>query len=286
MTDTAQIVETAAPAAPVEVTAENVDALLDQQRETPQETHEVEKKEEPKVNLGALHEERARRKALEAEKRSLSEQLAQQQAWRQQNEQTLNERLAALMPRQPQIDPNENPVGYLAEEQRATRAEIQKLQEAQRAQIENNSQLEAINRFSQHVQSDEQRFSVEKPDYLQAVAYAKEFKAKEYRAFGYSEDEVRGMVNNDALSIAQRALQLGGSPAEYAYQYALTVGFKPSVGAEKKLSMMEAGQKAAKPSGGGGKDTGSVTLEQLVSMSPEDFEKATSGGAFKKLMGG
>lgn len=288
MTDTAQIVETAEPEAPV-VTNENVDSLLQEQKDA--ETSPIEKteekKEEPKVNLGALHEERARRKALEAEKRDLSERLNQQMEWRQQNEQTLNERLAALMPRQQQIDPNENPVQYLAEQQRQTQEVIEKMRQEQTQQQTANSQAEAVNRFTQHVQADEKRFEAEKPDYMQAVAFAKEFKAKEYKTFGYSDSEAAQMVNNDALGIAQRALQLGGSPAEFAYQYALTIGFKPTVGAEKKLSMMEAGQKAAKPSSGGGKDTGSVTLEQLVSMSSDDFAKATSSdAAWKKLMGG
>ena len=286
MTDTTQFGESA-PAAPVEVTAENVDQLLKEQENEGLQTQETEakevKKEEPKVNLGALHEERARRKALEAEKRQLTEQIAQIQAERAKNEQMIRDRLAALQ--QPQINPQEQPVEYLANEQKQTREMLADMQRRQQEQEQRQQQEIGMQRFAQAIQADEQAFAKENSDYMQAVAFAKERKASEYRAFGYSDQEVQEFVQADAISIAQRALQLGESPARLVYEYAKTVGFKPQVSAEKKLGMMEAGQKAAKPSSSGGKDSATLSLEQLASMNSDDFSKITDA-QFKKLMGG
>ena len=102
MTETTQNV---APEAPVEVTNENVDQLLEQEKtgEVPaEEVVKEEKREQPNVPLGALHEERMKRRSFEAKTRELESQLAQQMSWRQQNEQILNERLNALQ-RQPEL---------------------------------------------------------------------------------------------------------------------------------------------------------------------------------------
>lgn len=293
MTDTTQFGEVApTETAPVQVTDENLDKLFEEQKNEEVQTKEATKeevkeetKEEPKVNLGALHEERARRKALQAELKQVNERLAQEAAWRQQNETILQERLAAMQQNRPQIDPNENPVQYLSQKQEETQKMLADFQKRQEEQDQRVAQERSAQQISQYVEAEERRFATEKPDYLQAVGFAKEFKAKEYRTFGYSEEQIAHLVNADAVAIVQRALQIGESPANMAYQYALSVGFKPQVNAEKKLDMMEAGQKAAKPSSGGSKDTGTLSLEQLASMSDDDFGKITDA-QFRKLMGG
>lgn len=284
-----------------EVTNENVDQLLGEQQKADEQTPtnngaSEEKTEEqghekkhdgpePKVPLGALHEERMRRKAAEAKLQESQRQMDEYNAWRTNNEKILSERLAALQ-QKPQIDPAENPVGFLASQQAETQKLIETLQREQRQQQENNEKNAVLQQFAQVVAQSEQQFAKEKPDYFEAVNYAKAFKAKEYMTFGYSEQEAAQLVNQDTVGIAQRALQLGENPAYLAYQYALTAGYKPSVSGEQKLNMMEAGQKASKPSGGGGKSP-ALTLESLASMSNEDFARATADeSAFRKLMGG
>lgn len=279
---------------PIEVTDANVDQLLEQQRqeEAPAEAkHEepAEKKHdgpEPKVPLGALHEERMRRKALEAEKSQLAKELEENRRWRQENEQILAERLAALQQKQ-QIDPAENPVGYLATQQQETQKMLAEMQENQRKQNEQYQQNVAMQQFAIHVQRDEEAFISKTPDYSQAAQHAREFKEKEYMTFGFTPEQAKEQVDRDAIAIAQRALQLGESPANLFYQYAVNVAkYQPQVNGEQKLNMMEAGQKASKPSGGSGKSP-TLTLETLASMSSEEFARATSDeDAFRRLMGG
>ena len=285
----------------VEVTNENVDQLLAEQQKAdeqaptdvkPDESQTTEQSQEkkhdgpePKVPLGALHEERMRRKAAEAQMQELRRQNEEYNKWRAQNEQILAERLAALQPK-PQIDPVENPVGFLANQQAETQKLIAQFQEEQRQQQEQQRHNAALQQFTHIVTTSEQQFAKEKPDYFEAVNYAKAFKAKEYMTFGYSEQEAKQLVDQDAIGIAQRALQLGENPANLAYQYALTAGYKPSVNAEQKLNMMEAGQKASKPSGGSGKSP-TPSLEALLAMSDDDSYRATKDdNAFKKLVGG
>lgn len=277
--------------AEVQVTNENVDQLLEQQKTPEQKTEEVVQEEkkhdgpEPKVPLGALHEERMRRKAVEAQMQELRRQNEENQKWRNENEQKLAERIAALQPKQA-IDPAENPVGYLATQQYETQKMLAEMQEAQRKQESMQQQNAAMQQFASHVQRDEEVFTSKTPDYSDAAKFAREFKTKEYMTFGFTQEQAEAQVNNDAFAIAQRALQLGESPANLFYNYAKTVGYKPQANGEQKLSMMEAGQKASKPSGGSGKSP-TLTLETLVSMSSEDFARATSDeAAFRKLMGG
>jgi hypothetical protein len=294
MTDITQTGEgaPAVPASPVEVNSENIDQLFEQQRgaesaeSTPEAKNEVkeEKREEPKVNLGALHEERMRRKAAEAKVREYNAELNQLRQWRQQNEAILQERLAALQ--QPKsYDPEKQPVEYLANEQKRTQELLAELNKRSEQQEQLMQAERAAMQFRNHVIAEEEKFAKDQPDYLKAIDYAKKFKASEYRALGYGDEEVAAALQQDIIGIATRALQLGESPAKLAWQYALAVGFKPSVSPEKKLNMMEAGQKATKPSSGGSQDTATLSLDVLASMSNEDFAKLSESD-FRKVMGG
>lgn len=287
MTDVAAFGETPAP----EVTTENVDALIEQQKgaepaPTEEKTEKHEKSEEvPKVPIHALHEERLRRKALEAEKRALAEEVANFKREREENTRMLQERFAAMQKQQ--INPQEQPLEYLTELHKQQQEAIQRIESQTQEQERRRSEEMAINRFHHFVKSDEESFAAQNPDYLKAVGFAKEHKFKEYTALGYSEEEAIAAVQQDAVGIAQRALQIRESPAKLAYEYAKSIGYKPSVDAEKKLGMMEAGQKASKPSSGGGNDTGKLTIEHLASLSNEDFHKLNlTDEQFRKVMGG
>lgn len=289
MTDVATFGEPSASAPAPEVTAENVDTLLAEQKGTetaPAAEEKHEKTEEvPKVPIHALHEERLRRKALESEKRAMAEEIAAFKREREENTRMLQERYAAMQKQQ--INPQEQPLEYLTELHKQQQEAIQRIENQTKEQERQRSESEAINKFYHHVKTDEDNFSKETPDYMKAVGFAKEQKVKEYMSLGYAQEEAIAAMQQDAMGIAQRALQLGESPARLAYEYAKTIGYKPSVDAEKKLGMMEAGQKASKPSSGGGNDTGKLTIEHLASLSTEEFNKLNLTDAdLRKVMGG
>lgn len=241
---------------------------------------------------GALAEERAQRKAL-AERAENMRQLFEQMQQRQTQAQP-------QQPAKPAIpDINEDPIGHFA----AKVAELEgKLAEKDKAIGQTREQFEAEQAHRQFwgaVQRSETEFKGRTPDYDEATTHLEQARIREL-AIMFPDDSERAYeiaqraglrtpadlrlatLNQDRISVAQQAFQLGMNPAELYYKLAQERGYQPkgAAPAQKMITPVQAakaGAAAAKSlsagAGSGGKD-GPLAIEDLAELYLSDPDRA------------
>lgn len=231
------------------------------------------------VPLPALHEERERRRELQ---KQLQEQ-AQQQA---RMEERFNIFMQAVQAQQqPQEQPRsveEDPVGALKRiEQWANMTAQQQLQ-AQQFTMRQQAEAQQYEQLRSAVERAETSFRQEHPDYDDALKYAMGLREIELKALGVPAHIIPQRVMQDAREIAQHALSIGRSPAELAYDYAQSRGYKAAApaaaapSAEEKMAMLEKGTAAAKSLSSGSGGEADITLATISKMDEDEFDDFVS----------
>ena len=259
---------------------------------------EAEKKESV-VPYGAMHEERMRRKQAEERERAKDQQLQQliqSQAQRDQEYRVAQERLQQILAKQnPPPDENADPLAFTVHTAKQTQAQVEQLRREQQWAAQQQEQVrlqqEQAQRQQQQVQQlmqlttqAEESFAKVTPDYQDAVQFIKAERAKELVAIGWPVEEAAKGVEREGWQLAHQWLSQGMNPAQMAYQLAKAKGWQGNVSAEQKLQMQEAGQRAAKPTGGG-TTKGKLTMAALASMTPSQLA-GLSEADFKAVAGG
>lgn len=90
-----------------------------------------------------------------------------------------------------------------------------------------SQQTEAQQQLQAAILNAEIAFSQEKPDYQHAIAYARQGRYQQLLEFGMSPIEAQQQLLRDETFLAANALKTGRSPAEAAYNFAVTAGYKP-----------------------------------------------------------
>lgn len=268
--------ETDVAVAPAEESEEAVEA----ETEAPVEAEEESETKQKMVPLPALHEERKRRQALEAELKERDEKYAR-----------LDERLKLLdekmRPKEPEIpayeeDPFEHLRQKLTKEEQERGDITKRLSEFE----EHQKQQQAQALLHQSVVAAENEFRNEHPDYDEAVNHLKSARAKEYNAMGITDPgQIQQMLSQEAVQLAQMALHNNKSPAQMAYDIAVSRGYAQKATAEDKLANIEKGQKKSTSlSGTGGGEERVLDIEALANMSDADFAKAMEDGLWGKVV--
>lgn len=242
------------------------------------------------VPHAAFHEERERRKAAEAQIADLRKQ-----------QQTLEERTNLLLqriqpapsalPAQPPAIPSieENPAAHIAgllQQHGARLDEVTRwaLQQEQARQTQAN-----IGSIQERALAMEREFLRETPDYAQAVDHLANQRRLELAAAGYTDAAEREVIlRNEALQVAQRALQGNKNPAEIIYELAKVRGWKapaaeptePQTNAngattpQQRIDQVRAGQQQARSLGAArGAGPAPLNAQTLLAMSDADFSK-------------
>lgn len=262
--------------------AENkADTDADKEEAAEKEETEGEKKEVPRIPLPELQAERKRRQAAEAEAAAEREKYAR-----------LDERLKILDERMkpPEIpDFNEDPFEHLRQREDRTVQTVEEL----RKQMEDFGKQTEAQRFQEElthrVISAENAFRQEHPDYDDAVKHLKQGRAQEYMAMGINDPaQIERMLGQEALQLAQTAMQNNMSPAEMAYNISKSRGYRSENKDKKpvdKLDNVQKGQeKSSSLSNAGGGEERVLDIEALANMDDEDFAKAVDGGQWEKLL--
>jgi|SRR6266850_55960 len=234
----------------------------------------TEERVEKVVPLGALHEERARRKELAGQVQRQEQELA-----------LLRQQMAAATTQQQQKvapDPND-PVAVINYKLDQTQAELQATRQAQERATQESLQRTQLEHFTAAVRVKDAEFSKDHPEAADAINFLKEQTVNQYLASGMTREQATRTMLGDEFNLAAQAMRNGDNPTEIAYNIAVARGYTP---AAKKLEMQREGRGASMPSGGQGKGGGTPSLDALLHASGDDFLKATEGDKWPKLFKG
>jgi hypothetical protein len=255
---------------PNDISDADADKLFENGGEMPEEKAEVEDtpdpeltpsaeekpKEEPKVNLGALHEERAKRKEVEAKVAVMEDRFKQ----------LVN---SLSQPPEQKPTPEEDPVNYFKQE-------IEDLKQFKKQTIEQTQAERQQEQVVNAYRAQSEQFKASTPDFNDAYNHVLTNRLKELKTMGLDEAQARHTVAQEEYNIALKSLQDGVNPAQRIYEIAALRGYQKKATAEvpkKDLSVIEKGQKNAKVSASATPE-GELSLEALAEMDDEEFAAA------------
>lgn len=190
-------------------------------------------KEEKKVNLGALHEERAKRKQ-EKELREAAE--------RERDD------LRAQLQRKPQEEQqDEDPI-------EALRKENEQIKQFLGAQASHAIKTNEEQQYWGKIKQDEITFKADKPDFDDAIKFLANSRMEELKDLGWNDAEAQKVLSDEIKWIADKAYVDEVNPAERFYNLAGRRGFKKQsvegksvpTAAETKLDNIKKGMETNK----------------------------------------
>lgn len=264
-----------APVPQAEIDAATEDAPAVETPETPEEPKaevKTEDKPEKVVPLAALHEERQRRKELQAE-------MARERQERAAKEAVIQDRLNQMWQAQnpgPQFrDPNSDPdpLAAMAHNQQLTVQQLNELRQerqVQEARARQHAQTQQLVGWAQH---QAREFAQEAPDFASAYKHMLSARKGELEAMGMDPQQVAQTLEDNELWVYQTAAQQGKNPAEMIYNMAKAAGYQKQAeqsNPEQKVAALQKGVAASKTLGSSA-SSGKPTAEQIANMSDEEF---------------
>ncbi|HYM32304.1 MAG TPA: hypothetical protein VEU47_13445 [Candidatus Cybelea sp.] len=198
------------------------------------------------------------------------------------------------------IDPNQDIFGAFAQQQREMAKLRETLTSLQSGQSEIVQQTQAERQTASMISTyrrDAEVFRAQKPDFNSAYNFLLDVRGKQFRAMGYDENEIPGMLYGEEMSLAQRALGMRQSPAAQIYALAQSMGYAPqpaqqsaapAAGSQRtsapaaptvpsvtaEIDRIKAGQASSRSlSAGGGAAGEELSLEALADMPMEAFAR-------------
>lgn len=236
---------------------------LENPQEVAEESQDTEPEKEKYVPHGALHEERMRRKELQAEIERIREESKQQSQMMQQV-------LAQLKQKQePEPTLDDDPVAYFQHENEKLRQKLESLGQTVEQRQEQDTQAQQINNLVSAYRKSAQSFAETTPDFTDAYTHLVTLRANELKALGHDPSEIEMVLQREEMGLAASALQQGVNPAERIYELAKVRGYKKAEANTEanteKIKTLEKGVKAAKPTSGAPQG-GEITLEYLAEV--------------------
>lgn len=226
------------------------------------------------VPHAALHEEREKRKKLEAEIAAEREKTSR-----------MDERLRILQeawsqPRAPAEAPKPAAVPTLDEDARGfvehLANEVSTLKQGtveQRQAVEREARVQELFGWAAN---QENAYKSSTPDYDAASQHLLNHRAAEYRALGIPEQQIPHMIRQDMMTVAAQARQNGTNVAETIYKLAAHRGYQKAAAApvatdEARAETIARGQELAAGTPVSGGPTRSVDADALYNMSETEF---------------
>lgn len=287
MTDQVQTPEAGEQSQDTTTEVENLGAEETQVESGEQEQEQQQEPKESKVvPLGALHEERNRRKELQQKMQTMEERFGQLA-------QIVQQRLTPQQQREqaPEIpDVNTDPVGHFRAKTEALERQIAEMQRPIQ-EVQQSRQQQAMTQRATHaVASQIREFAAEKPDVVNAIQFIQEADRKALEAIGHDPAEAQMMVESHHDQLVMSLLQKGMSVPLALYQLATTRGYQAKASqqnAQEKLEGLKKGVGAARSLGSGGGVSAKLSLAALADMPADEFAKTVgSDDDFRKLFGG
>ncbi len=207
---------------------------------------------------------------------------------------------------EPEPDYEEDPAQWLRWSQEQTAAKVDALTTKQWEGEQRGAQAGQQQEFYNAIQNAEQTYTIEHPDYPQALAHIQSFRMGQFMAMGMPQEQAQQALLGDTLFTADNAFRAGKNPAGVMYEMAKMVGYVPGgappaeqmpepaaaveeSAAETAETQVERLQKGAEASsamaGGGGAEVDNVTLESLSMLEGEEFDQAWERARKQGLLG-
>ena len=243
-------------------------------------------------------------RALRAERfqaRQTAEQAAQQAAM-----QAYNLALQQMAPQNQPIDVNDDPVGFFQQQVQNLQAQTQAQQVAmqtylqEQQQVAEHAQLKTI--AEQAEQEFHERLPGGEPEYEAALDHWRGSRFQELQMIhpNASEELIMATIQNDEAAIVAQASRLGVAPPAYAYQMAMSRGYRPGMYYQQEQGiddegrdlppratngrfmardfdeLREEGRQYAQSLSGAGRPAQDQSVERMLHMDNDEFGKAWS----------
>lgn len=148
----------------------------------------------------------------------------------------------------------EDPKGYV--DSKVTKA-LKKLEEVETGSKETKQTIEQqrfVQAVSSNAQQQEAEFTQKAPDYRDALTHARQVRANQLKMIypQATEQQIAGQLLQEEFSAAAQILQSGGNVAEFAYNYAKTLGYQPKAAPATDTGGKQPDKDAARTLGSGG----------------------------------
>jgi hypothetical protein len=179
------------------------------------------------VPIAALHESRETIKALKTQIAALEAQPKLSAEDADLLKDLRAQKKAAQEPKDP--DFLEDPKGYVDAKAKQTAEALKKLNEATEKQTQQQEQQQQLNQILSGVQQHEQAFLKTTPDYTSAIDHIRTVRASQLQMLypQATQQQIHQQITAEEIGAAAQVLRAGGNPAEFAYNYAKTVGYQP-----------------------------------------------------------
>lgn len=212
------------------------------------------------VPIAALHESRETIKALKTQIAALESQPKLSAEDAEVLKDLRAQKQAAAAPKDP--DFLEDPKGYVDANVKKTAEQVKTLREENERMAQERQQHQQVNQILSNVSQYEQAFVKTTPDYTQAIDHIRTVRASQLQMLypQATSQQIQQQISSEEIGAAAQVLRAGGNPAEFAYNYAKTVGYQPKAAAPNA----DAANGEAKPDkdavrsmgGGGGAEKG------------------------------
>lgn len=239
---------------------------------TQPEEEKKDSKEDKKVNYGALHEERQRRKAEAARASKIEAEFAEYKA--------------KYQPQQQQYQP-QNPLEVIALRQQQIDQYLTKQEQDRQKQAEDNA-------FREKYSASAEAFKQDAPDFTDAYNFLVESRLSELQTIGWSPEDANRILVEDEKGIVNLAYQNEVNPAERIYNLAKMRGYQgkqaePQVDntqIEAKLDTIIKGQMSNKTLPPASKAVSKdLTAEAIAAMDIDVMGSSDFDSAWNKLFG-
>lgn len=179
------------------------------------------------VPLAALQESREHIKALKTQITEL-----EKRPWLSTEDADLlkdlkAQRKAVQEPKTPEF--LDDPKGYIDAKEKQFQEAVKKLSESDTKRAEAEQQQQQLQQLIGTVSAHESAFVAKTPDYQEALSHMRTVRSNQLRMlFPQANDQqIQAQIGREELAGAHQILQSGGNPAEFAYNYAKTLGYTP-----------------------------------------------------------
>lgn len=253
-----------------EINKEEVKEIAKESEVVEEKVVEEKPKEEKKVNLGALHEERAKRKAEAEKARKAEERAAELERQLQQY----------LQKQEPTYE--EDPLEVLRREHEQVKQVL--IAEAKQKLAYNEEQ-----QYWEKVRIDEEQFKADKPDFDEAISYLANSRIEELKDLGWDEQSAQKILKDEIKWITDKAYEDDVNPAERFYNLSKRRGFKAAEtskvneNSDEKFKILKKGVETNKPLPPASKSANhDLTAESLADMKVDALSSLKGQTEFDK----